>query len=59
MIAVGEGVAVPMRFRFDELDEKFRPKNGTLPVSAAWQEDTTTSTFIAETVERWRKQVRE
>jgi DNA helicase HerA-like ATPase len=58
-IAVGEGVAVPMRFRFDELDEKFRPKNGTLPVSAAWQEDTTTSEFISETVDRWRKQVRE
>jgi hypothetical protein len=48
-----------MRFRFDELDEKFRPKNGTLPVSAAWQEDTTTAEFISETVDRWRKQVRE
>jgi hypothetical protein len=30
-----------------------------LPVSAAWQEDTTTSEFISETVDRWRKQVRE
>ncbi len=58
-IAVGEGVAVPMRFRFDELDPQFRPMNGTLPISRAWQEDATTTDFIAETVDRWRKQTRD
>lgn len=57
-IAVGEGVAVPMRFRFDELDPKRRPMNGTPPFSRAWQDDTTTSEFVSETVERWRKQIR-
>ena len=57
-IAVGEGVAVPMRFRFDELDPKRRPMNGTPPFSSAWQEDTATAEFVSETVERWRKQVR-
>jgi DNA helicase HerA-like ATPase len=58
-IAVGEGVAVPMRFCFDELEAKFRPMNGTQPVSAAWQDDATTEEFIAETVDRWRRQVRD
>ncbi len=57
-IAVGEGVAVPMRFRFDELDAKYRPMNGTPPFSSAWQHDNTTAEFISETVERWRKQTR-
>ena len=58
-IAVGEGVAVPTRFCFDELEPRWRPMNGTQPISAAWQEDTATTEFIGETVDRWRKQVRD
>jgi uncharacterized protein len=58
-IAVGEGVTVPMRLAFDELDPQSRPKNGTPPFSHAWQEDSASKEFIADTVVRWRKQLRD
>jgi DNA helicase HerA-like ATPase len=58
-IAVGEGVTVPMRLAFDELDPQWRPKNGTPPFSHAWQQDSASREFITDTVERWRKQLRD
>ncbi|HVY50098.1 ATPase [Hypericibacter adhaerens] len=58
-IVVGEGVTVPMRLSFDELDPQFRPKNGTPPFSHAWAADSASREFIADTIERWRKQLRD
>jgi hypothetical protein len=57
-IAVGEGVTMPMRLCFDELDPASRPMNGTPAFSRAWAQDATTREFISETVQRWRRQVR-
>ncbi len=58
-IAVGEGVTVPMRLRFADLDEAHRPKSGTASFSDAWQEDRLDRSFIGETVDRWRRQQRD
>lgn len=57
-IAVGEGVTMPMRLCFDELDPDSRPMNGTPAFSRAWAQDGATREFVSETVERWRRQVR-
>ncbi|MEE9140794.1 MAG: DUF87 domain-containing protein [Alphaproteobacteria bacterium] len=57
-VVVGEGVAVPMRLRFSDLDPDHRPRSGTATFSLAWQNDSEFEGFVAETVERWRKQLR-
>jgi DNA helicase HerA-like ATPase len=57
-IAVGEGVTVPMRLRFDDLDERFRPMSGTANFSSAWQNDEQDEEFIEKVVDRWRRQLR-
>ncbi len=58
-VVVGEGVTVPMRVRFDDLDEALRPQSGSAPFSQAWQgEDEGHEDIVAETIERWRRQIR-
>jgi len=58
-VVVGEGVAVPMRVCFDTLDESLRPRSGSAPFSIAWQaEDQGHEDIVAETIERWRRQIR-
>lgn len=57
-VAIGEGVTVPMRLRFDDLDEAHRPRSGNAPFSTAWQGDSLPETAVAEIVERWRAQAR-
>jgi DNA helicase HerA-like ATPase len=57
-IAVGEGVTVPMRLRFDDLEERFRPMSGTANFSSAWQNDEQDETFIEKVIDRWRRQLR-
>jgi DNA helicase HerA-like ATPase len=57
-IAVGEGVTVPMRLRFDDLAEQFRPMSGTANFSTAWQNDTQDEAFIEAVIDRWRRQLR-
>ncbi|MFQ5776177.1 MAG: ATP-binding protein [Kiloniellaceae bacterium] len=57
-IAVGEGVAVPVRLCFDLLPEDMRPKSGTALFSKAWQADGKDQAFVAEIVARWRRQGR-
>ncbi len=57
-IAVGEGVSVPVRIRFDLLPEERMPLSGTASFSTAWQNDDKDETFVAEIVERWRRQRR-
>ncbi len=57
-IAVGEGVPVPVRIRFNELPEHRRPLSGTAQFSTAWQSDEEDKSFIDTVVERWRRQRR-
>ena len=57
-IAVGEGVSVPMRLRFDMLPENQRPLSGNARFSQAWQEDLDGRSILHGVVERWRKQRR-
>ncbi len=57
-IAVGEGVSVPVRMRFNELPEERRPLSGTARFSTAWQRDDEDKAFIDTVVERWRRQRR-
>ena len=57
-IVVGEGVSVPVRVRFDILPDERKPLSGTASFSAAWQNDDKDETFVAEVVERWRRQRR-
>jgi len=57
-IAVGEGVSVPVRLQFDMLPDERKPLSGTASFSTAWQNDDKDETFVAEIVERWRRQRR-
>jgi len=55
-IAVGEGVAVPMRLVFEELLPEQRPKSASATFSAAWKTDVNDGeSFVQEVVDRWRR----
>ena len=56
-IAVGEGVAMPMRICFSPLPEDRRPKSATTSFTSAWSTDSD-GTHIERTVERWRRGMR-
>jgi uncharacterized protein len=55
-IVVGEGVTVPMRLRFDDLEAGKRPKSQTAPFSACWRQKAEHGDDVKQTIERWRKQ---
>jgi hypothetical protein len=55
-IVVGEGVTVPMRIRFDDLDPDHQPRSGVASFSESWREPAEDPRFIAETIQRWRHQ---
>jgi DNA helicase HerA-like ATPase len=57
-LVLGDGVSVPMHIRFDELDAAHRPASTTPPFSRAWQSEVEDAGVIAETIERWRHQIR-
>ncbi len=57
-IAVGEGVPVPVRMRFDTLPDNQKPLSGTASFSSAWQSDDKGQDFAAAVIERWRRQRR-
>ena len=57
-IAVGEGVSVPVRLLFDILADERKPLSGTASFSTAWQTDDKDESFVAEIIERWRRQRR-
>ncbi len=56
-VVVGEGVTLPMRIRFDDLDQDKLPRSATARFSTAWAEDRDTEELISDTVDRWRRQV--
>jgi DNA helicase HerA-like ATPase len=55
-IAVGEGVSVPVRLRFDTLPDFRRPLSGTASFSSAWQSDDKGQDLAVAIIERWRRQ---
>ncbi len=55
-IAVGEGVAHPMRIRFAELPPEFRPRGEAANFPKAWEDDRKGRDFVAGIIERWRRQ---
>ena len=57
-IVVGEGVTVPMRIRFDDLEPEHQPRSGAVSFSKAWRREIDEDGFVAETVTRWRHQTR-
>jgi DNA helicase HerA-like ATPase len=54
-IAVGEGVAHPMRIRFAELPPEFRPRGEAANFPKAWEDDRRGRDFVAGIIERWRQ----
>jgi uncharacterized protein len=54
-IAVGEGVAHPMRIRFAELEPRFRPRGEAANFPEAWEDDRRNRDFVAAIIERWRQ----
>ena len=57
-VVVGEGVVLPMRIRFNDLPETKRPHSDTASFASLWQEERGQDGFVANTVDRWRKQKR-
>lgn len=57
-VIVGEGVTIPMRVRLMEIAEDTRPRSGNASFSKNWAKEAGDTDFIAETLERWRKQQR-
>ncbi len=57
-VVVGEGVAVPIRFRFEDLGETERPRSDTAKFSEAWSRESSDKAFVPETIHRWRRQIR-
>jgi len=55
-IIIGEGVAHPMRIRFNDLDPSHFPKGKATSFTEAWGEDRKDIDFVKTIVERWRHQ---
>lgn len=55
-IAVGQGVSLPFRLKFDILPEEMRPHSATANFSSAWSSDSKDLGFVEEIVRRWRRQ---
>ena len=57
-IVCGEGVSIPIRVVFDELDPSRRPASGDPLFSALWREVGQEDQIIERTIRRWRCQGR-
>ena len=53
-IACGEGVAIPIRVRFDDLEPEKRPASADPSFAALWRETGGEEGIIQRTVKRWR-----
>ena len=49
---------MPVRLLFDILTDERKPLSGTASFSTAWQTDDKDESFVAEIIERWRRQRR-
>lgn len=55
-IIAGQGVTVPMRVRFDFLQEERRPRSTSASFSLSWQQDHHCDENMRKTIHRWRNQ---
>jgi len=53
-IVCGEGVAIPIRVRFDDLEPEKRPASSDPSFAASWRETGDEEGIIMRTVRRWR-----
>ncbi len=53
-IAFGDGVALPVRIKFDELPKDRLPRSSTARFSERWQRSIGDEGFLEQVVERWR-----
>ncbi len=53
-IAFGDGVALPVRIKFKELDADTLPRSSTAKFSEKWQTSVEDTSFLDVVVERWR-----
>ncbi len=53
-IAFGDGVALPVRIKFDELKKECLPRSSSARFSEAWQASVGDENFLEHVVERWR-----
>ncbi len=53
-IAFGDGVTLPVRIRFDELEKENMPRSSTARFSEKWQKSVGDEGFLESVVERWR-----
>ncbi|MFL6742439.1 MAG: ATP-binding protein [Sphingomicrobium sp.] len=53
-IVCGEGVAIPIRVRFDDLEPEKRPASSDPSFSRLWRETGDEAGIISRTVKRWR-----
>jgi len=53
-IAFGDGVAIPVRIRFDELPSDALPRSTTARFSEKWQDSLGDEGYLDAVVERWR-----
>ena len=57
-VVVGEGAAVPMRVRLDDLDPRHQPRSESASFATTWQQDRENHAFVTQTIQRWRLQQR-
>ncbi|WP_022731314.1 ATP-binding protein [Thalassospira lucentensis] len=57
-LVVGEGTVVPVRLRFNDLDEAHMPHSADVPFAALWETDGAEADLVANVVRRWRMQER-
>lgn len=53
-LAFGDGVALPVRIKFDELPRDRLPRSSTAKFSEKWQSSVGDENFLDQVVERWR-----
>jgi hypothetical protein len=53
-IVCGEGVAIPIRVRFDDLEPEKRPASSDPSFSSLWRETGGEAEIIGRTIKRWR-----
>ncbi|HET8750675.1 MAG TPA: DUF87 domain-containing protein, partial [Sphingomicrobium sp.] len=53
-IVCGEGVAIPLRVRFDDLDPEKRPASSDPSFARLWRETGDEAGIISRTIKRWR-----
>ncbi|HHN67640.1 MAG TPA: DUF87 domain-containing protein [Thermopetrobacter sp.] len=55
-IAIGEGISLPCRIRFDRLPAEHLPRSSTAAFSEHWRSDVTDPNFLRMIISRWRQE---